>query len=134
MNLFLILTLSLITTGYSQCEYELKTESLADVKFENSCIENHINSFESLLMLQILDSKVVEDTHGLFLLSKVRVDHKETWIYIMPLNRLNNTIRLSNDEILNACKSEELSIETFSIKDGQIDGCESDNHKISVKQ
>jgi hypothetical protein len=132
-----VLTLSfalfLTSIVHVQCSNEVSNKSIPDIKFESKDIKEHIGSFESHTSIEVLESKIFENKNGTFLLSKARIDEKETWIYIMSISIMDNSARILDSKMLHACESAEISLGSFSFEEGEITGCTRVNHKILSK-
>jgi hypothetical protein len=92
-------------------------------------VNQFIDQFDGSESTQIIDFKAVEKDKKHYLLAKC----DDEWIYILPLKEKKGGFKIEKSKTINACQSNQLSIEIFQFVDNQIVGCKKLNHKISTR-
>lgn len=126
-----LIALSFSLAGLSvkgQCEATIATDRLSNTKFDTECVAAHINNFFSVD--EVVDYMVGTLHDQIYLLTQAIEPGNGTWIYLIPLEINDGRLAIKETEVLNACESSILNIETFSFENGQFRGCTRNNHKV----
>ncbi|MDT8346496.1 MAG: hypothetical protein RQ756_01740 [Flavobacteriaceae bacterium] len=129
--LFIVVSLFFTNALFAQKHLVAEPEDPSTILISKEEINDYLDKFEMSEIITIHQMLIAEHKGQPYLLAQ---DRWQGWIYIMELKQKKNGLFLKKSRTLNACESEDLSIDVFNVSDGKIQGCREANHKITSIQ
>lgn len=127
---FLLVVFSLVSCNmFAQKHLVADLDDISSIYITPEAISNYIKNFEASDSVNIEQMLVAQNDGRYYLLAQVK---DKTWVYILELKQKNDALFLKRPKVLNACSTEDLSLDAFNIKEGKIQGCTTGNHMISA--
>lgn len=119
--------------GFSQSKTVAHIDNMDKIEISKSDVENYIMKFGPMQTIEIMELDISDHNNEYFLLAKCKINNKENWVYIVQLKSKKNKLVIKKGKYLNACESDIISIDNFTIVNGEIKGCVKCNHKVMGK-
>ena len=119
-----------VAPGFSQEVKIATTGDLQNLMLTNADVSDIIGDLESLGNIYIDEMKIDSLNNNYYLMAN---DKKHQWVYIFKLKNRRDNLFMDTAGPVNACNCNEMSLETFNIKEGDVSGCVKCGHKVSTR-